>query len=253
MSRLVPIVSLVLSAVAVALAAWPKDAAVASVAAAEQTRDDDLELEALKRRVEAIDGDQRALWSRLLQLEQRAGSAPIALDAGVMTAPAQLAADVAQLKNEVRAVMQGEVLSDSAGRSAMKDLVREVEADFARERLARVQEQQQQRAAEQQAKWKRFFVDARLTSQQEQTLTQRLSAEDTARKAMFERGTPPSREDFRTLRDQRRETDAVMLPLLDESQKQQYQELRRDEGSGPGGGGNRTRGGGRPQQQRETE
>ena len=63
-------------------------------------------------------------------------------------------------------------------------------------------------------------------------MNQRLAAEDAARKALFERGTPPEREELRSLRDQRRETDTIMLPLLDETQKQQYQELRQDDQGG---------------------
>lgn len=236
MTRAIPIVSLVLAASAVALTMFPRDSTVApaTTQAAPALRDDD-ELDALKRKVDLIEEDQRAMWNRVLLLERKAVT-EVAVDGGAVS-PAMVA-EVAQLKQELRAVMQGEVLTDPTGRAAMKEVVKEVEADLARERITQRQERQQQRAVEQQAKWKRFAADAKLTYQQEQTLNQRLSAEDAARKALFERGTPPEREELRTLRDQRRETDTIMLPLLDETQKQQYQELRQDD---QGGGPNRRR------------
>lgn len=243
MTRAIPLASLVLAATAVVLALVPRDAPTPPVAHEERPspRQDD-DLEALKRKVDLIEDDQRAMWSRVLVLEQRAqGLVAAGGDAGVPAGAPALVAEVAQLKQELRSVMQGEVLSDPAGRSAMKDVVREVEADLARERLARRQERQQQRAAEQQAKWKRFAADAKLTFQQEQTLNQRLAAEDAARKALFERGTPPEREDFRALREQRRETDQLMLPMLDEEQQRQYRELRADD-TGAGRGGRQDRG-----------
>lgn len=229
MTRAIPIVSLVLAASAVVLTMLPREppAPVAGPQPVAQ-RDDD-ELDALKRKVDLIEEDQRAMWNRVLLLERKA-VAELPMDGGAAS-PA-LIAEVTQLKQELRAVMQGEVLADPAGRTAMKEVVREVEADLARERLAQRQERQQQRAAEQQAKWKRFAVEAKLTFQQEQTLNQRLAAEDASRKALFERGTPPEREALRSLREQRRETDTIMLPLLDETQKQQYQELRQEDQGG---------------------
>ena len=235
MTRAIPIVSLVLAVSAVALAMFPRESPATAMATqqAPALRDDD-ELDALKRKVDLIEEDQRAMWNRVLLLERRAVT-ELPADGGAAS-PA-LVAEVTQLKQELRAVMQGEVLNDSAGRIAMKEVVREVEADLARERIVQRQERQQQRAVEQQAKWKRFAADAKLSYQQEQTLNQRLAAEDAARKALFERGTPPEREELRALRDQRRETDTIMLPLLDETQKQQYQELRQEDQ----GGSNRRR------------
>lgn len=229
MTRAIPIISLLLAASAVALTLVPRESPPAPVVSAPAPRDDD-ELDALKRKVDLIEEDQRAMWNRVLLLERKA-VAELPADGGAPS-PA-LVAEVAQLKQELRAVMQGEVLNDPSGRTAMKEVVREVEADLARERIVQRQERQQQRAAEQQAKWKRFATDAKLTYQQEQTLNQRLAAEDAARKALFERGTSPEREELRTLRDQRRETDSIMLPLLDETQKQQYQELRQEDQGGP--------------------
>lgn len=246
MNRLLPVVSLVLAASAVVIAFVSKESpaspSAVAPALAPAGRDLDDRLDVLERKVDGIEDEQRSMWNRVLVLERRAqGLADVTVDGGLpglqVQAPA-LVAEVAQLKQELRSVMQGEVMSDSAGRAAMKDLVREAEGDLARERQARRQERQQQRAAEQQAKWKRFITDARLTSQQEQTLTQRLAAEDASRKALFERGTPPERDELRALRDQRRETDSIMLPLLDEQQLQQYRELRQDDQ----GGGSRDRG-----------
>lgn len=251
MQRFLPIASLVLASTAVVAAFVPRDAAPPAVApVAERAAANDDELDALRRRVDVIEDEQRVIWNRVVTLEKRAQGVVEggASDGGAM--PPALVAEVALLKQELRSVMQGEVLTDPAGRSAMKDVVREVQGEMVRERLAQRQQRQEARALEQKAKWKSFVTDARLTSQQEQTLTQRLEAEDAARKALFERGTPPEREELRTLRDQRRETDTLMLPMLDETQKTKYQELRQEDRGG-GGGGDRPDRTDRPTRQRQ--
>lgn len=250
MQRFLPIASLVLASTAVVAAFVPREATPPAVApVSERAAANDDELDALRRRVDVIEDEQRVIWNRVVTLEKRAQGVVEggAYDGGAM--PPALVAEVALLKQELRSVMQGEVLTDPAGRSAMKDVVREVQGEMVRERLAQRQQRQEARALEQKAKWKSFATDARLTSQQEQTLTQRLEAEDAARKALFERGTPPEREELRTLRDQRRETDALMLPMLDETQKTKYQELRQEDRGG--GGGERPDRTDRPTRQRQ--
>lgn len=249
MQRVLPIASLVLASAAVVAAFVPRDASPpAAASASERPTSNDDDLEVLRRRVDVIEDEQRVIWNRVLVLEKRAQGVVEGggYDGGAM--PPALVAEVALLKQELRSVMQGEVLSDPAGRSAMKDIVREVQGDMLRERQAQRQQRQEARAVEQKAKWKSFATDARLTSEQEQTLTQRLEAEEAARKALFERGTPPERDELRALRDQRKETDTLMLPMLDETQKTKYQELRQEDRGGGGGNGNRSD---RPDRQRQ--
>ncbi len=107
MTRAIPIISLVLAASAVALAMFPRESPPATVISAPAPRDDD-ELDALKRKVDLIEEDQRAMWNRVLLLERKA-VAELPADGGA--ASPVLVAEVAQLKQELRALMQGEVLN----------------------------------------------------------------------------------------------------------------------------------------------
>jgi hypothetical protein len=231
-SKHLPLLAVLLSASTVVLAAWPRTEAAAPAPPPPSEQRPDEALDLLGRRLDAVDDDQRALWNRLLELERRTATASMTTDGGATAAPA-LVSEVTQLKQELRALMQGEVLSDEAGRHAMKALVREVEADLSRERLAQRQVRQEQREAERQARWKSFITSARLTFEQERTLTERFAAEESSRKALFAQGGAGGRDALRALRDQRQETDEMMRPLLDASQRQQYEALRREE---PGGG-----------------
>jgi hypothetical protein len=137
-------------------------------------------------------------------------------------------------------VITGEILSNEASRSALKEVIREAEQDALNERIAQRQQRQEQRAVEQKAKWKSFISSARLNYQQEQELTKRLDAEEASRKAFADQmqngAVPPGQEVFRAMRDQRRETDQAMIKLLDDTQKAQYQAMRREDRGGWGGG-----------------
>ncbi len=232
MSRFLPVVSLVVALAAVGIAVFaPSSSPSATPAQAERTQalPSVERLEALERRLDRTEAEQRTLWSRILVLEQHAGQPTGALpDGGVPIANPVTVAEVAQLKQELHAVMQGDV-ADPAMRTAFKDLVREVQADLSKERFAERQERQKERAAAVQAKWKSFISDAHLSFQQEQLLTQRLALEDAARQALFAKSEPPQREDMRALRDQRRETDELILPSLDATQQEKYQALRQEE------------------------
>lgn len=233
MNRALPLVSLCVALLALGISLVPREPVVVAPPPDEPRRSEaDPEL---RRRVELLEDDSRALWDRVTLLERRQVAGP-AVDGGV--AAPSLVNEVAQLREEVRGVMTGEVLSNEAGRAALKEVIREAEADRQRERQAQRQQDQQQRVAEQKARWKDFVTTAKLTWAQEQELDKRLAAEEAARKAMVEQMTqngPPSAEAFRALRDQRKETDEAMGALLDATQKEQYQALRRED-----------RGGGRP-------
>lgn len=232
MNRALPIASLCVAILALAAALIPRDPVVIpSAPQVDSPRVSDTELE-LRKRVELLEDDSRNLWDRVVILERRPTST--VNDAGVISP--SLVNEVAQLREEVRGVMTGEVLSNDASRAALKEVIREAEADRQQERNLERQQRQEQRAVEQKAKWKDFVTTARLTSTQEQELNKRLEAEDAARKAFAEamqKGTP-NPEGFRAIRDQRRETDQAMNKLLDDTQKQQYQALRREDRGGGG-------------------
>lgn len=247
MNRALPLISLCLALLALAFAIVPRDPVIVpSSPEPEARRGVDLDAELLKRRVEVLEDENRALWDRVVSLERRTQiSATAIADGGAPTSIA-VVQEVAQLRQELRSVIAGEVLSNDASRAALKEIIRETESDAQRERFAQRQQRDEQRAQEQKAKWKDFITTAKLTSAQEQELTRRLEAEDAARKALTqarETGTPFDPDAFRALRDQRRETDRVMTGLLDDTQKAQYNELRREDRGW--GGGNRGQGGDR--------
>jgi len=249
MKNAVPWVSLCCAVVALGLS-LRSPAPVEAPAPVEPSRDAE-DVADLRRRLDALDDDARILWDRVSTLERRpAGGGGVAVGDAGSSAPGELVADVARLKEEVRSVMAGEVLSTEAGRTAMKDIVREVEADRQRERQVQQQQRREARAAEQKAKWTDFAKTARLTYAQEQTLTQRLAAEDALRQQLTATPGGDPREAFRTLREEQRKTDALMAQQLDEQQKQQYEALRseergggrgRERGQGAGGQGGRER------------
>ncbi len=245
MSRVLPIVSLCIALLAFAFAVVPRDPVIIPSSEPEAQRGVDVDAEMLRRRVELLEDDNRALWDRVVVLERRNPSVVMS-DAGVF-APSMVS-EVAQLRQEVRGLITGEVLSNEASRAALKDVIREAEADALRERVAQSQQRREQRAQEQKVKWKEFVSTAKLTWQQEQELTKHLEAEEKARLDLAQQlqvgNTAPGPDAFRAMRDQRRETDEAMNKLLDDTQKQQYQALRREDRGGNRGG---DRGGDRQQ------
>ncbi len=238
MSRVLPIVSLCIALLAFAFAVVPRDPVIIPSSQPEAQRGVDVDAEMLRRRVELLEDDNRALWDRVVVLERR-NAAPVMNDAGVVLAPS-VVSEVAQLRQEVRGLITGEVLSNEASRIALKEVIREAEADSQRERVAQAQQRREQRAQEQKVKWKEFVTTAKLSYQQEQELTKRLDAEEKARldfaQQMQNGATPPGPESFRAMRDQRRETDEAMNKLLDDTQKEQFQALRREDRGGNRGG-----------------
>lgn len=225
MNKVLPTISLCVAILAFAFAIMPRSSdPVPSLLPPEGGASDE-EVADLRRRIEQVEDDNRALWARVLSAEPQR----VVSDAGVNPALVQ---QVEQLRQEIHSVMAGEVMTNEAGRTAMKALIREAEGERAREQFAAAQTRQQQRAEAQKVKWKEFVTSARLTSQQETQLNERLAAEEQARKAMVEGGPTEGREGFRALREMRQETDRVMTQSLDEAQKTQYQTLRREERGG---------------------
>lgn len=228
MTRALPLVAVCLSVLALAAAVMPRGEPAPPPVVAPAPAAPDEELEYLKRRVELLEDDQRALWDRLVALERRPAGAS---DGG----GAEVQAEVARLREELRSVMTGEVLSSEAGRSALKDVLREAEEDRARDRFLEREQRRTAQVEAQREKWKAFVGTAKLTWEQEQKLNERLATEERERQRLLEQlrlGAETWQDVGRYLRDQRRETDQVMRGVLDETQQAQYRELRRDDGGG---------------------
>lgn len=193
-----------------------------------------LELEAIERRVESLEQASLSLSKRLMLLEQRP---MVASDGGVAAVvPASLAAEVEQLRSEVRGMVAGEALNSQGGREYLKEAVRSVQEDLRTEQRELRQQQMLQAQAQAQAgraeRLRQFVSDAKLSYSQEQELSRRMRNEDTQRQALFDAvraGTKAPREARQEVRQLRQQTDKEMAAVLDESQRAQYEEMRREE------------------------
>ena len=248
MNRLLGPASLGLSLLALTLALWRPGAPESSDAPPPTKASTTLspeELKALARRVQALEDNTLSLSRRLMLLEQR----PVSSDGGaVAPAPAALAAEVEQLRMEVRGMVAGEALHSQGGREYLKDMVRSVQDEMRteqrQERMAQFQQAQTQAQAEQAERWRQFASEARLSYAQEQALQQRLETENTRRQALFDEvraGTRNPRDVRQELRALRAQTDEAMHAVLDETQRAKYDELRREERQQERPGRNRER------------
>jgi hypothetical protein len=237
MNRLLGPASLGLSVLALAIALFgSRGEPVAPPPAREPAADafTSLELEAIERRVESLEQTALSLSKRLMLLEQR----PVAASDGgvVAVAPASLAAEVEQLRSEVRGMIAGEALSSQGGREYLKDAVRSVQEEIRTEQRELRQQQMMQAQAQAQAgraeRLRQFVSEAKLSYSQEQELTRRMQSEDAQRQALFDAvraGSKSPREARQEVRQLRQQTDTEMAAILDESQRAQYEEMRREE------------------------
>lgn len=251
MNRFLGFASLGTALLALGVALWgPREAAapapVTESATAAASPED---VRALAKRVQALEDNTLSLSRRLMAVEAGSGGAPTG--GAVATAPA-LAAEVEQLRTEVRGLIAGEALNSQGGREYLKEAVRSAQEEMRAEmRQARQQEwvQAQAQAQEQRSERVRQFIsDARLNYSQEQALTSRLQTEDSKRQALMEEvraGSKSQRDIRQELRTLRTETDQEMAKVLSADQQVKYEEMRREErrDGRPGGGGRQ--GGGR--------
>ncbi len=249
MNRLLGYASLGTALLALGVALWgprdtPAPAVVTESATAAASPED---VRALAKRVLALEDNTLSLSRRLMALEQRAGGAPVAAEGAPVAGAPALAAEVEQLRNEVRGLIAGEALNSQGGREYLKEAVRSAQEEMRAEmRQARQQEwaQAQAQAQEQRSERVRQFIsDARLNYTQEQALTSRLQTEDSRRQALMEEvraGSKSQRDVRQELRALRTETDQEMAKVLSADQQAKYEEMRREERQD-----GRQRGGGR--------
>ncbi|MGV3619165.1 MAG: hypothetical protein ACO1OB_00030 [Archangium sp.] len=236
MNRALPIVSICLAVLAFGVALMPRGDPPPPAPIIEDTANDE-ELDYLKRRVEMVEDDNRALWDRVVMLERRTVAQG---DGGFAAPPPGLDAEVAKLRAELRSVMAGEVLTDPQARDALKEVIREAEADAQKQRFEEMLARREKQVEESKQKWAGFITNSKLSYAAESKLNERLALEESERKKRMEQvrlGEQTWQEVSQYLRNQRRETDQAMNEVLDETQRKDYQQLRRDENGGRGGGG----------------
>lgn len=196
------------------------------------------DIDELMERVQLLEENNAQLRARIEVLSQR--PQPVAGQ------PTPATAEVERLRNEVRELLTNNVASDE-GKSMLKELVRDVQEDVSREqreaRAERAKQMQTRMTARRQERWQKFITDSRLSFSQEQTLKQRLEAEDTMRTSMFNDlrdGKVDGTDVRRALTKAREETDALMKQQLSEEQRKAYEAMRGEEG---GRGARRNRAG----------
>jgi hypothetical protein len=236
MNRFLGFSSLGLAALALAVALWGSQEVVVSAPPAGTPGSDSAqEVQALERRVKALEDTVVHLSSRLMALERR----PAAAQDGVGVAlapPVGLAQEVEQLRAEVRSMVAGEALHSEGGREYLKAMMRSIQEE---QRTAQRQERQQQwgqaqaqAQAERTQRWRQFASEARLDYSQEQQLFQRLEGEEAKRKALMDEvsaGSKSPRNVQRELRTLSTQTDEEVQKLLSQEQFAKYRELRREE------------------------
>ena len=234
MSRALPILSLCVALLALALAMVPRDAPLPPPAPDVRAGPSDDVLE-LRKRVELLEDDSRGLGDRVVLLERR--GAFLVSDGGSGVADPALLSEVLRLRDQVNSLSTGQLaLTGDAGRAALAEVLKEVQAEQQQQRAAERFQFRQVRANEYAARWKSFVADSKLNSEQQRALEERLGMEDAQRRALFDRtdGTVPPPDALRALMNQRRETDKVMRNTLEPSQYEKFQELRREERGGRG-------------------
>ncbi|MFP2928566.1 hypothetical protein ACLESO_25905 [Pyxidicoccus sp. 3LG] len=238
MNKLLGIASLVLASSALAVALMGRGEPAAPPSPEQDVPIDEailVDMEDLERRVKALEDTSLGLSRRLMELERRP---VVSADGGVVmaSAPASLTAEMEQLRAEVRGLVAGEALNSQGGREYLKEAVRAAQEEMRTEQRQARQEQWVQAQAQAQGQRKervrQFVSEARLNYNQEQTLTRRLEAEDQKRQALLDEvraGTKNPRDMRQELRAESRKTDEEMNALLDEAQRAQYEQMRREE------------------------
>ncbi|RKH12490.1 hypothetical protein D7Y13_24905 [Corallococcus praedator] len=246
MNRILGIASVGLASVALGVALWgPGRSEAPATDAAPRVQDTSADVRALQTRVKALEETVQLLSRRMMAFEQQPGTTP----GGSGPAPAGLEAEVAKLREEVRAVMVGEALNSESGKQSLKEILRTVQDEQRTEQRQQWQQQidqmRTQADAERSERLKTFITDARLSYSQEQELTRQLQAEDAKRQALMSSGGngQPRQDVRRQMRELRTQTDQEMQKVLSADQQAKYLEMRRED-SAPRGGGPRGGAGG---------
>ncbi|HVG57319.1 MAG TPA: hypothetical protein VNA24_02100 [Hyalangium sp.] len=246
MNRFLGFASLGIAVLALAVAlSGPPQVVVATPGDERPSSHSAQDVQALEKRVKALEDTVVSLSTRLMALERRPAAPDGSGGAVAVAAPAALAQEVEQLKTEVRSMIAGEALNSQGGREYLKDMVRSVQDEMRTEQRQERQQQwvraQTQAQTERSERLRKFVSEAGLNYSQEQELTRRLGEEESRRQALLSEvsaGTKSQRDVRQELRTMRTQTDEVMQKLLSEPQWARYEELRREERgprrSGPG-------------------
>lgn len=237
MNRVIGFASLGLSVMALAVALTGSQEVVVSSPPEERSSTHPApEVQALEKRVKALEETVVSLSGRVMALERRQATPEGSGGAAAGAAPVALALEMEQLRAEVRGLIAGEALNSQGGREYLKEMVRSVQEEL---RTAQRQERQQQwiqaqaqAQTERSERLRRFISEAGLSYSQEQEFTRRMQEEEIRRQALFDElsaGTKSPREVRQELRATRNQTDETMHKLLSEPQRAKYEELRNEE------------------------
>jgi chromosome segregation ATPase len=237
MNRVLGFASLGLAVLALAVAlSGPPQVVVSTPGDERPSSTSTQDVQELEKRVKALEDTVVSLSTRMMALERRPAASDGSGGAMASAAPAALAQEVEQLKTEVRSLIAGEALNSQGGREYLKEMVRSVQDEM---RTTQRQERQQQWAqaqtqaqTERSERLRKFVSEAGLNYSQEQEFTRRMQEEESRRQALTDEvsaGTKSQRDVGQELRAMRTQTDEAMQKLLSESQRTQYEELRRED------------------------
>ena len=181
----------------------------------------------------------RSLQGRVSRLEAelvvRRPRGPAEATPVVETVPGEAPSEeaVSAIREQVDALMVGEVLETEEGRARLKELMKETRSQERQERMERWQENRKEEAREEVA---RFAEEHDLSNQQAQDVTRMMDTEMAAMSELFRtaREGDRSHREIRTeVRQIRDSTDLQVQDMLNEDQFVGYQAMR-DEMGGPG-------------------
>ncbi|HYI02386.1 hypothetical protein [Hyalangium sp.] len=237
MNRFLGFASLGLAVIALAVAlSGPREAEVPTPREERPSTTAPQDVQALEKRVRALEDTLVSLSSRVMAIERRPVASGGSGGAVGSEAPVALAQELEQLKTEVRSLVAGEALYSEGGRDYLKAAVRSVQDEMRTEQ----QDARQQRWIQAQTqpqpgrpeRLRKFVSEAGLNYSQEQELQRRMQEEDTRRQALLSElsaGSKNQRDVQRELRAVQRQTDEAMKKVLSEPQQAQYEALRREE------------------------
>ena len=245
MTRLLSIVAIILSIVAIGVVLSKRQPPALKAVAAEAAQERD------EARADAQPpGSDAAQRLRISSLEMTVGSlvrrvsalekTPAAVRGGSVALKDDDRQQVERLRKEVDSLLTGEAIASDAGRKRFKEVLRTVQDEVFAERMQDAMVQIEKDRAD---RLKKLADEAQLSDAQQQNLQRLLDEESQKRQALLEQvraGNNPPGAERGAMRQVRQQTDQAVQQVLDQGQYDKYQQMRQAERNafrgGPGGG-----------------